>query len=137
MFLNCSNTVYCKIGLTTNTNAGITPANSLENPSSLIMLASVPMVEGFFAGVEPGRVGSSDSDFRAVMRVFTTQIGFVMSTVAEPAMAPAIIDSMVVSFLDARLDFRAALSKNARVHSYPLCCQHPVNDIEYKREIIQ
>ena len=42
-----------------------------------------------------------------------------MSTVAEPAMAPAIMDSIVVSFFDARPAFRAARSKKARVHSYP------------------
>ena len=53
------------------------------------------------------------------MRVLTTQIGFVMRTVAEPAMAPAIMDSIVVSFFEARPAFRAARSKKARVHSYP------------------
>lgn len=58
------------------------------------------------------------------MRVLTTQMGFVSSTVAEPAMAPAIIDSMVVSFMLARPDLRAAFSKKERVHSYPgFTCQ--------------
>lgn len=45
-------------------------------------------------------------------------MGFVMRTVAEPAMAPAIMDSMVVSLEEAREDFMAARSKNERVHSY-------------------
>ena len=52
------------------------------------------------------------------MRVLTTQIGFVIMTVADPAMAPAIMDSIVVSFSEARVR-RAARAKNARVHSYP------------------
>ncbi|KAL8767418.1 MAG: hypothetical protein Q9194_005997 [Teloschistes cf. exilis] len=56
---------------------------------------------------------------RAVIRVLTTQMGLVISTVALPAMAPAIMDSMVVSFLEAREERMAARSKNARVHSYP------------------
>ena len=69
------------------------------------------------------KVGSSlfsDGACRAVMRVLTTQIGLVISTVAEPAMAPAIIDSIVVSFFDARPAFTAARSKPARVLSYPV-----------------
>ena len=41
-------------------------------------------------------------------------------TVADPAMAPAIIDSIVVSFLEARPALTAARSKAARVHSYPI-----------------
>ena len=103
----------------TSTRAGITPANRREKPSSLMMDRSVPNVEGDLAGFEPGRTCSSDSDLRAVIRVFTTQIGFVMRTVALPARAPAIIDSIVVSFFEARPDFSAAFSKKALVHSYP------------------
>lgn len=76
------------------------------------------MVDGALAGLLPGSV-SLDSDLRAVMRVLTTQMGLVMRTVALPAMAPAIIDSMVVSFFEARPDLMAAFSKPARVHSYP------------------
>lgn len=84
-------------------------------------------VEGFldgFNGAElfgPGRLSSWDegSDCLAVMRVLTTQMGFVIRTVALPAIAPAIMDSMVVSFLEAREERMAARSKNARVHSYP------------------
>lgn len=53
------------------------------------------------------------------MRVLTTQMGLVRSTVAEPAMAPAIMDSAVVSFIEARPALRAAFSKKERVHSYP------------------
>lgn len=53
------------------------------------------------------------------MRVFMTQIGFVIKTVMLPAKAPAIIDSIVVSFLEARPVRRAARVKRARVHSYP------------------
>lgn len=74
----------------------------------------------------PGRDASSaeeeaEEDWeRAVIRVLTTQMGFVISTVAEPAMAPAIMDSMVVSFLEAREERTAARSKKARVHSYPV-----------------
>lgn len=85
-------------------------------------------MEGFlgdFDSVElfgPGRESSEeeDSDCRAVIRVLTTQMGFVIKTVALPAIAPAIMDSMVVSFLDAREERMAARSKNARVHSYPV-----------------
>lgn len=58
-------------------------------------------------------------DERAVMRVLTTQMGFVMSTVAEPARAPASMDSRVVSFLEGRAVRMAARSKKARVYSYP------------------
>ena len=121
MFFNCSNIVYCSIGFITNTNAGNTPAKSAIAPSSLNSLLIVARVEGFFAGLlkDPGRSDSLDSDFRAVMRVFTTQIGFVIRTVALPARAPAIMDSTVVSLDVARDDFIAARSKNARVHSYP------------------
>lgn len=78
----------------------------------------MPRVEGALEGVAPGRTCSSDSDLRAVMRVLMTQMGLVMSTVAAPARAPAIIDSAVVSFLDARFALRAAFSKKLRVHSY-------------------
>ena len=60
-----------------------------------------------------------DSDARAVMRVLTTQMGLVMSTVAEPAIAPATIDSRVVSLVLAREERMAARSKKERVHSYP------------------
>lgn len=85
---------------------------------------SVAIVDGFQAGFSdsvtgPGRSELEDSDCRAVMRVFTTQIGFVMRTVALPAMAPAIMDSRVVSFWEARVR-RAAREKKARVHSYPV-----------------
>jgi hypothetical protein len=51
------------------------------------------------AGTSPsfvGRTGSLVSDLRAVMRVLTTQMGLVINTVAEPAIAPAAIDSRVV-----------------------------------------
>ena len=58
--------------------------------------------------------------------MLTTQIGFVMRTVAEPAMAPAIMDSIVVSFFEARPALRAARSKKARVHSYPGCVSRDV-----------
>lgn len=53
------------------------------------------------------------------MRVLMTQMGLVIRTVALPAMAPAIMDSTVVSFCEARPDRRAAREKRARVHSYP------------------
>lgn len=88
-------------------------------------------MEGALAGVAPGRTCSSESDLRVVMRVLTTQIGFVRRTVADPARAPAIMDSMVVSFLEGRPALRAAFSKKARVHSYPLqsaSCHHRVMD---------
>ena len=52
------------------------------------------------------------------MRVLMTQMGFVMMTVALPAIAPAIIDSIVVSFLDARPALIAAFSNPDLVHSY-------------------
>lgn len=87
----------------------------------------VARVEGFFLAVGldpgPGRLSEEeeDSDWRAVMRVLTTQMGLVIRTVALPAMAPAIMDSIVVSFLEAREERMAARSKKARVHSYPFC----------------
>ena len=105
----------------TSTNAGSTPANNAVGPSSLNSDISVARVDGFFLGLPspPGSSVSCDSDCRAVIRVLTTQIGFVMSTVALPAMAPAIIDSTVVSLEKARADLIAARSKKERVHSYP------------------
>ena len=81
------------------------------------------MVEGFLvsAGAPPGSGVSSEEslDWRAVMRVLTTQIGLVMRTVAEPARAPASMDSRVVRDLETRPERMAARSKKARVHSYP------------------
>lgn len=80
---------------------------------------NVPMVDDrFFWGGAPGKLCSSASDLRAVTRVLTTQMGLVIKTVALPAMAPAIIDSTVVSFLEARPVRIAAFSKADRVHSY-------------------
>ena len=121
---NCSKIVYCSIGFTTNTSAGKTPANSAVGPSCLSNFTSVANVLGFFAmaGAPPGsRDSSEDSlDWRAVMRVLTTQIGLVMRTVAEPARAPASMDSRVVRDLEARPARTAARSKKARVHSYPV-----------------
>ena len=60
-----------------------------------------------------------ESAWRAVILVFTTHIGFVIRTVAMPAIAPATMDSIVVSFLDAREVRIAVRSKKERVHSYP------------------
>lgn len=57
--------------------------------------------------------------------MLTTQMGFVMSTVALPAIAPAIMDSKVVSLEEAREDFMVARSKNERVHSYPFSIISP------------
>lgn len=102
----------------TSTNAGMTPANRLVRPSFLINERRVAIEDGVFAGFDPGSTGSSEARFLVVMRVLTTQMGFVSKTVADPAMAPAIIVSTVVSFLEARLAFTAAFSKAARVHSY-------------------
>ena len=116
-FFSCSNMVYCNIGLITSTKAGNTPAKSAVGPSSLNRDLNVANVEGALADFE--LVGRLEDDFLAVIRVLTTQIGFVMSTVALPAIAPAIIDSSVVSLDEARLDLMAARSKNALVHSYP------------------
>lgn len=112
-------------------SAGSTPAKRAEGPSVRRRERRVESVdaEGFLGGWEtvlgPGRDASSvdvdeEEDWeRAVIRVLTTQMGFVMRTVALPAMAPAIMDSMVVSFLEAREERMAARSKKARVHSYP------------------
>lgn len=108
----------------TSTKAGSTPAKSAVGPSSLNRVRSVARVDGFRAGFSDctegvGRSDDEDSDCRAVMRVLITQMGLVIRTVAEPAMAPAIMDSMVVSFFEAREVRIAARSKKARVHSYP------------------
>jgi len=114
-FFNCSKMVYCRMGLMTSTRAGITPANKAWGPSSLINDKSVPIDVGAFVGVTPS---TSLPCFLVVILVLTTQIGFVSRTVAEPAMAPAIIDSTVVSLFEARPALTAAFSKAARVHSY-------------------
>ena len=113
----------------TSTSAGSTPANRAPKPSLRIKLTRVPMVDGFlgFDG-DPVCVGRSDfssretedSDERAVIRVLTTQIGFVRSTVKDPAMAPQSMDSAVVSRLDTRPALSAAVSRNERVYSYPM-----------------
>lgn len=107
----------------TRTRAGSTPAKSACGPSVRKSERRVARVDGFFlvVGLDPGpgRLSEEDSDWRAVMRVLTTQMGLVMRTVALPAMAPAIMDSIVVSFLEAREERMAARSKKARVHSYP------------------
>lgn len=106
----------------TSTKAGSTPAKKAANPSSRKRENTVYIVEGLRGGLEVeawvGRV-ELVSAVRAVIRVFITQIGFVISTVALPAIAPAIIDSTVVSFCDARRLRRAARENRSRVHSYP------------------
>ena len=121
---SCSNIVYCNMGFTTKTSAGNTPANRTLGPSILKICNRVSRLDGFRAGFSDdvevvGRSEEAESDWRAVILVLTTHIGFVMRTVALPAIAPAIIDSIVVSFLDARELRTAARSKKARVHSYP------------------
>ena len=121
VFFNCSKIVYWRIGLITKTKAGRTPANRAAGPSSRSSAIKVPIVDGAFFGFSlPGIACSVDSALRAVIRVLTTQIGFVMRTVALPARAPAIIDSTVVSLFVARPALIAARSKLARVHSYPV-----------------
>ena len=117
----------------TRTNAGNTPANNAVGPSSRSKVRSVDIVEGdLFDFEDPesdcvaggGKVPEDEGEDEgelclAVIRVFTTQMGFVMKTVAEPAIAPANIDSKVVRFLLA-LEVRiAARMKKERVHSYP------------------
>ena len=124
IFFSCSNMVYCNIGLTTRTSAGNTPARRVVGPSNLQSAIRVAKLDGFRAGLPDSAqdVGSFEEEepaWRVVIRVLTTHIGFVMRTVALPAIAPAIIDSIVVSFLDAREVRIAARSKKARVHSYP------------------
>ena len=121
---SCSNIVYCKIGFTTRTSAGNIPANRAEGPSVSKSAIRVAKLDGFRAGLSDivEDVKSSEEEefaWWAVILVLTTQIGFVMRTVALPAIVPVIIDSTVVSFLDAREVRTAARSKKARVHSYP------------------
>ena len=116
----------------TRTRAGRTPAKRALGPSSWRRVRRVARVLELFCGEEwgtgAGREDASleevdeeeEEDSRAVMRVLTTQIGFVMRTVAEPARAPASMDSSVVSLVLVREGERwAARSKKARVHSYP------------------
>ena len=106
----------------TRIRAGSTPVKNAANPSSRKREYTVRIVERLHGGLEVedwvGRV-EVDSVVRAVIRVFITQIGFVISTVALPAIAPAIMDSTVVSFCDARRLRRAARENRSRVHSYP------------------
>lgn len=106
----------------TSNRAGSTPAKNAVNPSSRKRENTVRIVEGLRAGLEVeewvGRVELL-SAVRAVIRVLITQIGFVIRTVALPAIAPAIMDSTVVSFRDARRLRRAARENKSRVHSYP------------------
>lgn len=121
---SCSNIVYCSIGFITKTSAGNTPAKRALRPSNFKSRIRVAKLDGFRAGFSDvveviGRSEEEESDWRAVILVLTTHIGFVMRTVALPAIAPAIIDSIVVSFFDARELRIAARSKKARVHSYP------------------
>lgn len=113
-FFNCSKMVYCKIGLITRTNAGATPAKSACTPSSLMSDSRVLTVLGAFLTLPSALTAC----FLVVTLVLTTQIGFVNSTVADPASAPAIMLSRVVRFLLARPALMAAFSNAARVHSY-------------------
>lgn len=117
---SCSNTVYCRIGFTTNTSAGRTPLKREDRPSSRMRNMKVPKVEGSFLCVRPEIGCSSDACLRAVMRVFTTHIGLVSSTVAVPAIAPANMDSRAVRFSLVRPDFKAVFRRRLRVHSYPI-----------------
>ena len=105
-------------------SAGNTPAKRAVRPSFLNSFIKVVKLDDFRTGLsdvveDRGRVEEEESDWRAVILVLTTHIGLVMRTVAPPAIAPAIIDSIVVSFFDARELRIAAPSKKARVHSYP------------------
>lgn len=113
----------------TSTRAGSTPAKNAPRPSSRKRVYTARNVEGLREDLiveaeEEDWVGRVVelvfSEVRAVIRVLITQIGFVMSTVALPARAPAIIDSTVVSFCDARWLRRAARENRSRVHSYPV-----------------
>ena len=122
--LSCSNMVYCNIGFTTKNRAGDTPAKRATGPSILKSVIKVAKLEGFRAGLSDfvEDLGSSEEDssaWRAAILVLTTHIGLVIRTVALPATAPASIDSIVVSFLDARDVRTAARWKKARVDSYP------------------
>lgn len=103
----------------TSMRAGNTPAKSAVGPSFRRSESRVLSVEGLRAGLGEGREEEGEG-VCAVMRVLMTQIGFVIRTVALPARAPASIDSMVVSFCEARPARRAARDRRARVHSYPL-----------------
>src|ERR1700761_577514 len=96
----------------TSTKAGMTPAKSPDRPSSRRIWKKTPKVEAFLGGALLGPPGSVSCDLGAVMRVLTTHIGFVIKTVRLPATAPAAMDSIAVSFLDARPDLMAAFSKN-------------------------
>ncbi len=104
-------------------SAGNTPAKRAAGPSFLTIFIKVAKLDDFRTGlsdvVEDGGRFAEESDWRAVILVLTTHIGLVMRTVALPAIAPAIIDSIVVSFFDARELRIAAPSNKARVHSYP------------------
>lgn len=115
------------MGFMTSTRAGRTPAKSAVGPSSLNSASNVASVDGFFFEMgfsdEVAGEGSEDSDWRAVMRVFTTQMGLVMRTVAEPAMAPQRIDSRVVRVWEVRARRRGVRVKKVRVHSYPVFCK--------------
>lgn len=105
----------------TSTSAGTTPEKKAAGPSVRSIERSVPMVVGALAGALGAPLSSSPawaSRLRVVMRVLTTQMGLVMTTVAEPARAPAIMDSTVVRRRVARPALAAADSKKARVHSY-------------------
>ena len=85
------------------------------------IVEALPLGEVVVERVEDDDDEEEEEEEEAVMRVLTTQIGFVMRTVAEPARAPQSMDSTVVRDLLARLVCRAARVKRARVHSYPIC----------------
>lgn len=119
-----SKMVYCRMGFMTRIRAGRTPAKRAVGPSLRRRVRRVERVEGRFGGAEvdgAGRSveGDSGEDCRAVMRVFMTQIGFVIRTVAEPAVAPQSMDSRVVSFWEVRDARWAARWRKLRVDSYP------------------
>lgn len=96
----------------TSTSAGNTPENRASGPSSFSSASSVPTVEGALGSGAPGNAPTELARLRVVMRVLITQIGFVRRTVAEPASAPASMDSRVE-----RRGVERALRKAARDHS--------------------
>jgi hypothetical protein len=64
--------------------------------------------------------------------VFTTQIGLVRKTVAEPARAPAAMDSTVDRWF-----FLLVRWKKARENSYPVrCCQCYVDGCLQSRTVV-
>ena len=112
-----SNIVYCNIGFATKMREGNTPAKRAVGPSVVKSFVKVAKVDGFRLILldlteDVRRPDEERESVRCdVILVLITHIGLVIRTVKLPAIAPATMDSIVVSFFDVREVRPAACSK--------------------------